>query len=85
MLPKDYNGFVGFPTMVINALQNKRDGPGGSARRLHQPISFSDGYPENGLNHLIYGGETGSTCVVKSKFLLGIVPPLSGYFYKCKR
>ena len=45
MLPKDYNNSVGFPTMVINALQNKRDGPGGSARRLHQPISFSDGYP----------------------------------------
>ena len=45
MLPKDYNNSVGVPTMVINALQNKRDGPGGSARRLHQPISFSDGYP----------------------------------------
>ena len=45
MLPKDYNNCVGFPTMVINALQNKRDGPGGSARRLHQPNGFSDGYP----------------------------------------
>ena len=45
MLPKDYNNSVGFPTMVINALQNKRDGPGGSARRLHQPKGFSDGYP----------------------------------------
>jgi len=27
----------------------------------------------------IYGGETGSTRVVKADFVLGMVPPLSGY------
>ena len=28
---------VGRPTMAINGLRNKRCGPGGGTRRLHQP------------------------------------------------
>ena len=31
-----YTIYAGMPAMVINALRNKRCGPGGSARRLHQ-------------------------------------------------
>jgi len=51
-------------TIVINILYNKLYGPGCSTRHLHQ-------------NN--YGGEIGSTCVIKIKLLLGIVPPISGY------
>ncbi len=36
--------------MMINGLRNKRHGPGGGTRRLH---------------HLFYGGEIGSTYVLK--------------------
>ena len=57
-----------FSAMAINALRNKRCGPGGSARRLHQILlSLTEG---------LCGGETGSTCVVKVWFLLGGAPPL---------
>ena len=50
--------------MAINALRNKRCGPGGSARRLHQ-------FPQLALRILrssegTCGGETGSTCVLKA-------------------
>ena len=31
-----------------------------------------------------FGGELGSTCVVKGRFSLGIVPPLSGYTINAK-
>ena len=56
------------PAMAINGAWNKRCGPGGSARRLHQT---PDGQG--------YGGDTGSTRVVKSFLLPGMVPPLSGH------
>ena len=50
--------------MAINGILYKCNGPGGSTRHLHQ-------------NNC--GGEIGSTCVIKIKLLLGIVPPISGY------
>ena len=74
--PGDGTIFVGagLPAMAINALWNKRSGPGGSARRLHQfPIA-----PDPVRSP--YGGETGSTRVVKAWFSPGMVPPLSGRF-----
>jgi hypothetical protein len=64
--PSPYIRTVSLLTMVINGAWNNRCGPGGSARRLHQDLSGS------------YGGETGSTRVVKTHLLPGIVPPLSG-------
>ena len=45
---------------MINVFRNRRYGPGGGARHLH---------------HKAYGGELGSTCVIKGRFSLGIVPP----------
>src|SRR5258706_10935923 len=48
---------VGQPTMAINGAWNKRCGPGGSTRRLHQ---FNPAQPAGSL-----GGEPGSTRVVK--------------------
>jgi len=48
--------------MVINGSWNKRCGPGGSARRLHHPLQGG------------YGGDTGSTRVVKTCFLPGMIP-----------
>src|SRR3954467_4988880 len=56
-------------TMVINGAWNNRCGPGGSARRLHQ-------FPR--LVRWDNGGETGSTRVVKTHLLPGMIPPLSG-------
>ena len=35
-LPASYISIVGQPTMAINGLWNKRCGPGGGTRRLHQ-------------------------------------------------
>jgi len=74
-LPETYIYGVGRPTMAINALWNKRSGPGGSTRRLHQ-------FPGRDWNEPIAaapdGGEIGSTRVVKAWLLLGMVPPLSG-------
>lgn len=55
-----------FTAMAINALRNKQSGPGGSARRLHHNFQK------------VYGGEPGSTHVVKAKSSLGMVPPISG-------
>ena len=46
------------PTMAINGLRNKRCGPGGGTRRLHQPRR---------LPSAVLGGETGSTRVVKAR------------------
>lgn len=43
--------------MTINGLWNKRCGPGGGTRRLHQ----------------YYGDETGSTCVVKVNLSFGVL------------
>ena len=54
---EDYIRMAGRPAMAINVLWNKRNGPGGSARRLHHKV-FADS--------TVYGGETGSTCVVKA-------------------
>jgi hypothetical protein len=59
---------AGLPAMAINGAWNKRSGPGGSARRLHQ-------FGQKGQD----GGDTGSTRAVKTHFLLGMVPPLSGH------
>ncbi|SVB88076.1 uncharacterized protein METZ01_LOCUS240930 [marine metagenome] len=42
--------------------------PGASTTRQTFPRQMAD------LN----GGELGSTCVVKVRFLLGMIPPLSG-------
>jgi len=63
-----YICFVTSVTMAINTARNKRCGPGGGTRRLHQSPALS----------AADGGETGSTRVVKGTLLLGIVPPLSG-------
>ena len=52
--------------MAINELQNRHSGPGGSTRRLHHKAQIS------------YGGEAGSTRVVKAKLSLGMIPPISG-------
>ena len=60
--------------MAINATWNKRYGPGGSTRRLHQ-IRGTGARKPAGPD---YGGEPGSTCVVKVWFSPGMVPPLSG-------
>ena len=54
---EDYIRMAGRPAMAINVLWNKRNGPGGSARRLHHKL-YADS--------TVYGGETGSTCVVKT-------------------
>jgi hypothetical protein len=54
-LPASYISIVGQPTMAINGLWNKRCGPGGGTRRLHQ----------SRIEPAAYGGETGSTRVVK--------------------
>ena len=55
--------------MVINGAWNKRCGPGGGTRRIHQISGRMSGRG--------YGGEIGSTRVVKTHLLLGMVPPLS--------
>ncbi len=80
-----YIGWAGLPAMVINGTWNKRCGPGGSTRHLHQNYS---GWPDSDfaaspLRHRdasgLLGDETASTRVVKTCLLPGIVPPLSGY------
>ena len=63
---------AGLPDMAINGAWNKRCGPGGGTRRLHQ--IFRRTCPGEG-----FGGEIGSTRVVKTHFLLGMIPPLSGH------
>src|SRR5580704_4897711 len=67
---KAYIQLVGKPTTAINGAWNRRYGPGGSTRRLHQ---FSR--PQAAGR---YGGELGSTCVVKVLLSPGMIPPLSG-------
>ena len=48
--------------MMLNAIQNRRRGPGGSARRLHhKSLNFIQG--------LYVGAETGSTRVIKGKLV----------------
>ena len=59
---------AGLPAMAINGAWNNRCGPGGSARRLH--------HSSQGIG--THGGETGSTRVVKTHLLPGMIPPLSG-------
>src|SRR5437762_7316417 len=55
---------VGQPTMAINGVRNKRCGPGGGTRRLHQfPPATSANQSAN--RPAIFGGELGSTRVVK--------------------
>jgi len=79
VLEPHYIGFVASATMALNLLWNNRCGPGGSTRRLHQ---FTARYRQI---RAIYGGETGSTRVVKTVAVLGMVPPISGHFEKCQR
>jgi len=70
-----YSSGRGDPTMAINALRNKRSGPGGSTRRLHQtfpPAEISKCW--QGL----FGGEIGSTRVVKTWFAPGMVSAVIG-------
>ncbi len=65
--------------MAINGAWNKRCGPGGSARRLHHPDPIMERSRARSVNRTgEYGGDTGSTRVVKTHLLLGMVPPLSG-------
>src|SRR5437870_10637961 len=72
---------VGQPTMAINGLRNKRCGPGGGTRRLHQfPPALEDDQ-----ELAAYGGEIGSTRVVKVKPSPGMIPPLSGQKPSCER
>jgi hypothetical protein len=65
-----YMKSVGQPTIAINAAWNRRYGPGGGTRRLHhfRPASLGTAF----------GDEIGSTCVIKTQFSPGMVPPLSG-------
>jgi len=53
--------------MTINTTQNRRCGPGGGTRQLHQflvcPVRWQT-----------YGAELGSTCVVKALLSFGMVP-----------
>ena len=61
------------PTMTINAIRNKRGGPGGGARRLHQTrLARLAERVER-----VCGGETGSTRV-KVWFSFGIVSAVIG-------
>ncbi|MDB5491250.1 MAG: hypothetical protein JWO78_1099 [Micavibrio sp.] len=48
--------------MMLNAIQNRRRGPGGSARRLHHKSPLS-------RRGLYDGAETGSTRVIKGKLV----------------
>jgi len=65
-----YIGFAGsYPAMALNVLWNRPCGPGGGTRRLHHCSRSYDRAD---------GGETGSTRVVKTWLVLGMVPPLSG-------
>lgn len=57
--------------MTINAIWNKRGGPGGRARHLH-PSLWSDAMGWS-------GGELGSTYAVKVWFSFVLVPTLPGY------
>ena len=54
---EDYILKAGLPAMAINVLQNKRSGPGAvpGASTIN-----------NLADSTVYGGETGSTCVVKA-------------------
>src|SRR5437762_8071836 len=72
---------VGQPTMAIHGLRNKRCGPGGGTRRLHQ---FPPA-PEQVCGPAAYGGEIGSTRAVKVKPSPGMIPPLSGHKPSCER
>ena len=58
--------------MAINGLCNKRCGPGGGTRRLHQ---FTVPATPDGIR-----GRNRIDARVKTCFLPGMVPPLSGYF-----
>ena len=72
--PRAYIMPVGQPTMAINAARNRRCGPGGSSRRLHHS-------PLVGL----YGGESGSTRVVKALIFARHDTAVIGPSFKCQR
>src|SRR5215472_6749040 len=67
---------VGQPTMAIHGLRNKRCGPGGSTRRLHH---FRSG------GAMLYGGETGSTRVVKARSVARYDTTVIGSKFSCER
>src|SRR5882757_1531662 len=71
---------VGQPTMAINGLWNKRCGPGGGTRRLHQfagsGIRFGAG---------LCGGEIGSTRVVKTRTVARYDTAVIGSKLSCER
>jgi len=62
---------------MLNPLWNRRCGPGGSTRRLHQYPRFFTGHAG--------GAETGSTRAVKAKSVSVMVRSLSGQALKCQR
>lgn len=61
--------------MALNPLWNKRSGPGGGTRRLHH---FCDRVPRVWGLPARYGDEIGSTRVVKTLVVLGMVPAVIG-------
>src|SRR5947207_2589465 len=72
--------------MAVDGLRNKRCGPGGGTRRLHQFPSVSViPIATNRARPAASGGEIGSTRVVKAMFSLGMIPPLSGQKPSCER
>ena len=76
-------GGLGNQLWRYTGLWNKPSGPGGSTRRLHQIPDFGSG--RVGVDCQVFGGETGSTQVVKTCPVPGMVPPLSGHDYSCQR
>src|SRR5215469_9158748 len=78
--PATYISIVGQPTMAINGLWNKRCGPGGGTRRLHQfPPAVQSNRPA------AYGGETGSTRVVKIRTVARHDTTVIGSYLSCER
>lgn len=80
-----YNQYCrGNPEMMLNTFQNKRSGPGGSARRLHHlggVFTSKDGLPTQprwrGRNRFDTRGK-GKVCIRDGTVVIGL-------FYICKR
>ena len=60
--------------MAINILWNKQSGPGGGTRRLHQTLFLTDVI----WALVTFGGEIGSTHVVKAMSSLGMISAVIG-------
>src|SRR6201996_3717939 len=78
-----YISIVGLPTMAIHGLWNKRCGPGGGTRRLHQfpPAMVTP----SGESPATCGGETGSTRVVKVRSVARHDTTVIGSYLSCER